>query len=300
MSKRAFRLLEGEPLPAGLRRVAAGRASKAAERLREAEGGGDVAEAVHGARKDIKKLRSTLRLARAGLGDDAYRAANDHFRETAGMLGGARDAEAKLECLEALRERFGGDFPSRWSVDFVAALEAERDRIAADSDDLPLAEAAERLERGLREIDRWHLEPDDFSLIAPGLRRAYERGRDRLADAIADPGDVQIHELRKRVKDLWYMTALIARAWPPLLEPLSEQPHELSELLGDHHDLAVLRDEVTNRPECFGGSSQAAVLELIARRQGELFDAGLPAARRLYAEKPKAFTRRIGAYWEPP
>lgn len=297
MSKRTYLLLDEEPLPAGLRRVAAGRASKAAERLRDVPGG-DVAAAVHDSRKDIKKLRSAIRLSREGLGGKDYHAANDHFRETARMLGGARDAEAKLESLEALRERFGGDFPSRWSIDFVAALEAERDRIAADSGDLPLAEAADRLEQGLHEIDHWHLEPDGFSLIEPSLRRAYGRGRARLADAVAEPGDEQVHELRKRAKDLWYMTRLISRAWPPLLEPLSEQAHELSTLLGDHHDLAVLREEVKARPECFGGESQASVLELIARRQGELFDAGMPTARRLYTEKPKPFTARIGAYWD--
>lgn len=297
MSELTYRLLDGEPLPSGLRRVASGRAAKAAEGLREAERD-DVAKVVHGARKDMKKLRSAIRLSRAGLGEEGYRRANDHFRDTARMLGGARDAEAKLESLAALRKRFGGEFPTRWSRDFVAALEKERDRLAADAGEAPLAEAAERLEHGLREIKRWQLEPDGFALVEPGLRRAYRRGRDRFKTAMSNPGDEQVHELRKRVKDLWYMTDLLAGAWPALLEPLADEAHEFSQLLGDHHDLAVLRDEAHARPDCFGGKAQARLLELIARRQGELFEAGIPYGRRLYAEKPKAFSRRLAAYWE--
>ena len=64
---RSYRLLRGEPLPDGIARVARGRMSHAIDGL---EGGGDVDKAVHEARKDLKKIRSLLRLTRAELGDD--------------------------------------------------------------------------------------------------------------------------------------------------------------------------------------------------------------------------------------
>ena len=56
-----------------------------------------------------------------------------------------------------------------------------------------------------------------------------------------------MHEFRKRAKDLWYLLRLLAGAWPGLLDPSAEQLHELTEMLGDHHDLAVLGEDLGAR-----------------------------------------------------
>ena len=63
--------------------------------------GGDLAEAVHEARKDLKKARSLLRLARPGLPGDVYRRENGALRATGRSLSGARDAEiGRASCRE--------------------------------------------------------------------------------------------------------------------------------------------------------------------------------------------------------
>ena len=103
---RSYGLTRDEELAAGLTRVAAGRAEKALERLRESSDGElGTAEAVHGARKDMKKLRTVLRLLRGRLGKRRYRRGNARFRDAARALSGARDAEVKLATLEALRNQ---------------------------------------------------------------------------------------------------------------------------------------------------------------------------------------------------
>lgn len=50
-----------------------------------------------------------------------------------------------------------------------------------------------------------------------------------------------LHELRKRTKDLLYELELLCCVWPEMIGPLVEQAHHLTDLLGDDHDLAVLR-----------------------------------------------------------
>ena len=65
---RAYRLKEDEPLPDGIARVARGRIDHAIDELRGKTDSTPV-EAVHEARKDMKKLRALLRLARGELGD---------------------------------------------------------------------------------------------------------------------------------------------------------------------------------------------------------------------------------------
>src|SRR5262249_36611929 len=59
----AYRLLAGEPVAAGLKRVITAQVDDALAQLR-GEAGADPAEGIHEARKDIKKIRSALRLVR--------------------------------------------------------------------------------------------------------------------------------------------------------------------------------------------------------------------------------------------
>ena len=56
----------------------------------------------------------------------------------------------------------------------------------------------------------------------------------------------------------------------------------------------MLAADLRTRTELDGRDAFEAVIE---QRQGELLDAALNVGQRLYAEKPKAFRRRIKRYW---
>ena len=98
---RAYRLKEDEPLPDGIARVARGRIDHAIDELRGKTDSTPV-EAVHEARKDMKKLRALLRLARGELGRQTYDRENACFRDAARELAGQRDADVMLETLDRL------------------------------------------------------------------------------------------------------------------------------------------------------------------------------------------------------
>jgi hypothetical protein len=69
-------------------------------------------------------------------------------------------------------------------------------------------------------------------------------------------------------------------------------------MLGDDHDLAVLREQANGDPDTFGGDNALETLvALIDRRRDELQQAVLPLGRRLYGDQPNAFTDRIQGYW---
>jgi CHAD domain-containing protein len=115
---------------------------------------------------------------------------------------------------------------------------------------------------------------------------------------LADPSPENAHEWRKRAKDLWYQLRIVRDAWPEVIGPMADQAHELADVLGDHHDLAVLADDAAKRSELFTEASGVdALIELTARRQQELLERVLGLGKRLYAEKPKAFSRRFESYW---
>lgn len=292
VTSRSYRLAADEQAAAGLRRAAHGRVDAALERLRM-DAKSDAATAVHDARKDLKKLRSLLRLVRDDLGERRYRAENERYRDAARQLSPAREAEVNLATLAALRAHYSEEAPRAQVL--RRALEQEREQLATTGGALDerIERAAAAIATGAAEIDDWPLDGDDFDLVAAGIEHAYRRGRRDLRRVRDDPTAENVHDWRKRVKDLRYQLRLLQDAWPSVLRASAAEAHELADLLGDHHDLSVLVAAVraTDDP------GAATLSTLAERRQAELLDAALALGDRLYAEKPSQFTRRIERYW---
>lgn len=294
VADRSYRFRDGESLGEGARRIAVGRTGKAVERLRSiGTGEADAKEAIHGARKDLKKLRTLLRLLRDELGKEVYGREARRYREAGRLLSPLRDAEVKLAALDALA--LDAELP-------VAATAAWREILARDraaaGDSAPDRAAEQRaielIEAGRADVAGWEVR-DSWKAIGPGLDRAYRRGGERMRAAHDGRGEDAWHEWRKRAKDLWYAHLLLAPAWPGPLGASAEEAHRLSEALGDHHDLALLRADLHGRRL---GEEETAVLEAaIGRRQEELAPVALDLGRRLYAERPRDFDRRLRRYW---
>jgi CHAD domain-containing protein len=294
----AYRLLPGEPVGAGLIRVIAAQVDDAIAQLR-GEAGSDPAEAIHEARKDVKKIRSALRLVRDEIGDEAWRRENEHYREVARTLSAFRDAEILVEALDELSERFGPEAEGH-----LAALreQLERENRAAQDDgsvERAMTDAAAGLAVGRARIETLPLEGDGWNVIGPGLHRTYRRGRKRLRSVEEEASVDALHELRKRVKDLWYQVRLIREADEHMLGPLADHAHDLSDHLGDDHDLALLRETAQKRRAVFSDPAhKRQLLEQIDQRRGELQFAAISLAERIYADKPKRFTKRLEKRWD--
>jgi len=281
MGSRAFHLDPGAPLAGEIRRVARGRIEHALEGLSE----GPPEESVHEARKDMKKLRSLLRLAQGALPAELRRAENSCFRDAAMELAVARDSDVLTETLDALELRDTVAGPLR------QAVEAQRLRTAGRADATRAAVAT--LEAARERVAGWPLDADSFDALRPGLERSYRRGRREMRAARSGPTAEALHAWRKRVKDLWYHHVLLRALWPPVVGALADEAHELSERLGLDHDHALLTTwarEHADAPD----ELVAAVDERRAALQTEAF----ALAARVYAEKPGAYARRVEELWK--
>ena len=281
---RAFRLKQGEPVPEGIARIARGRIDHAIDAL--SDSGADPEEAVHDARKDMKKLRALLRLVRGEIGEKVYRRESACFRDAARELAGVRDADVMLATLAALEERYADELPADAVGDIRQALEAHRIRTAAGTRAQAAKAAVAILKEARGRVADWPLERDGFEPMADGLRRTYRRGRRDWRASLSEPSAENLHEWRKRVKDLWYHCSILQETWKPVMSALADEAHELSDRLGDDHDLAVLLD--------WGAEPLEPV---IARRRRELQDEAFAYGARLYADKPKALVRRVEHWW---
>ena len=291
----AFALAPGESAAAGVWRITRVRLDRAIGRLHATNG--DLGAAVHGARKDLKRLRSVVRLARDELGDQTYRRENAALRDAGRRLSGARDSQVMVETLDALTERYASDVPPNAFAAFHAQLVREHERaqrglrsgggrtVDGVVDDL-------RAARG--RAATWAADLDGVEGLTSGFERIYRRGRKATRAALAAPDDEPLHELRKRVKDLWYTAEVLRPADPKRTKKLAKQASDLSDVIGSDHDLAVLTETAERHADQLEPSERDLLATLIERRRAELQRAAFKAARRLYARKPKAAARRIG------
>jgi len=288
----SYRLDLRAPVPDALRAVLVERLEHAHDALRDADSDA-AAEAVHGARKDIKKARALLRLARPGLPEEAYRSENEALRDIARSLTAAREADVLAETFERVAARLVGRVPE-------LELDALRVRVVEIADALrPTGEAGgdgpsaltqqtvSALADATARARTLDLERCDTATLAAGSVRAYARGAQALAVAQHDTTAEHLHEWRKRAKDLWYHQRLLRNAWPELFKAQADAADRLTKLLGDDHDLAQLAAHLPDEPAVL-----QAITELRVELQADAFELG----HRLYAEKPKAFDRRLARY----
>jgi CHAD domain-containing protein len=253
-------------------------------------------ETVHDVRKRCKKVRAVLRLMRPGLGGE-YRRANTDVRDAARELSSLRDAAATLATFDELTAATHGD---RAPGDALARVRAGLVRRAheARSADVagPLERAGERLADVRGRLGRWSLD-DDPAILLSGLEENYRRGCRAFRACCGDPADERFHEWRKRAKYGWYHVRLLHPVAPSALGPLGQRLKDLSDGLGDEHDLAVLRARIVAEPHDFGGEGLAEVVAVIDAARGDLQDRCLRLGARIYAEAPGAYRTRVEGYW---
>jgi hypothetical protein len=82
------------------------------------------------------------------------------------------------------------------------------------------------------------------------------------------------------------------------MKRLSRRAHELSDLLGDDHDLGVLRAYVEVHPQLIeDAAARAALLAVLDRRRDELRRRALKRGRRLHKRSPKRFIASVERGW---
>jgi CHAD domain-containing protein len=296
---RAYRLGDGEFVPDGMRRIARGQLDQGIEEL-DGQPNRKLDEAVHETRKRLKRLRALLRVERSAVGDETYRRENATFRELGKRLSAPRDARVLVETLDALSERFGDELPPDQTGPLRNQLEKRHQRAAAKlrRDRATLDAVRAQLEEARIRSASWNYDSDGFEALRPGLQRIYRRGRRSMHAVAAEPIDEHLHEWRKRSKDLWHALQILRPADPKPMKARASRAHRLSDLLGDDHDLAVLREHVAGAdPAVVQEPARAALLSVIDRRRGSLQREALKLGDRVYARRPKSFARAAEKSW---
>jgi len=251
---------------------------------------------IHQARRRCKRIRALLRLTKGALPGD-FRTENLWFRDAARLLSGNRDATSVLAAFDGI----AASAEPEAFASVARGLRRQRDELeqATDVDGL-LSAYLIRMHKAAERIPHWRFRAKGFAVVRHGLRCTYKKCRDALGKAHddEDPPVELFHEWRKQVKYHWFHVKLLEGSWSAVLGEHAVAARDLSEVLGDEHDLSVLLERVGGTPEQFGSAATVDRFIAAAReRRSALRRQAMPSARRLFAEQPKQFTRRIESYW---
>jgi CHAD domain-containing protein len=289
-----YRWQLGNAADSELRRIARGQVDSGLDDLTDDDRHG----AVHSVRKRGKKVRALLRLVR-GSEPELYRRENRALRDAMRRLSDDRDAGVAVETFDQLLASMGADAQLADLPAVRAALVERRDAVVDEGFEERLTAVRADLAAARERIASWEVDDQGFELVRGGLAKTYDRARDRMDDAYEEATSEAFHLWRKRVKYHRYHVRLLQGVWPVAFRARRTALHELTDLLGDDHDLAVLRDDLVAEPDRYGGVEPVATLcALLDRRRAELQAAAAPLGRRCFAEPTGSFVDRVGTYWE--
>jgi CHAD domain-containing protein len=289
----AYRFKLTEPFATGVRRIALQQIDRATRQLRDGE---DLSAAIHQTRKGLKRIRALLRLARPALGEPVFREENARYRAIGLLLADARDRTVMAQTAEALERTAEGK-----SKVMFAALKvriAGRQAVIVDPCDSAIPKALAALEVAELRMNALALPDEGFAPAWKGLERSCRKGARAFARACQDPRDVIVHDWRKCVQHHWRHMSLLQAAWPEMFDAQIATARRLSGLLGEDHDIGVLRAalQAGDLPP-LAPSHALAFDRLAAARQAVLRETAYGLGRLLHADAPDAFAARIASYW---
>lgn len=293
----AFRIRTTKSVQKEVRRIAREQIDKAIGEIDNPEL--ERHKVVHQVRKRCKKIRGLIRLVRPQF-EDTYQFENAWYRDSARELSYVRDAQSMVVTLDKLVNHFR-DQTDYDTFDYLLRQLSDRSKQIAEIDfDLKdrLLQVRARLQEGRARIAAWRLIDQGFDCVADGLTKTYRRGRAAMDAAYKDLGAEAFHQWRKRAKYHWYHTRLLQPVWDKPISALCDETHQLSDFLGDDHDLSVLHEQWLKQVRGMPEKTIQALVGLITQRQVELRVGARTLGTRVFAEKPKQFSARLRCYWK--
>jgi CHAD domain-containing protein len=255
-----------------------------------------LTERIHHARTTCKKTRALLRLLRARHAG-FFRRENRRLRDAADLLAGLRDAEALLSAAQTLspagrEEQAVVRALQRQLAAYRRAALANRETAEAQ-----LAAFRRDLQASRRAVARWRPHDCDFEAMAGEIEATYRKAR-RLAKCLRpDASGTAYHEWRKAVKAFGYHCRLLRGAWPKLAKPFAKEAERLGDLLGDEHDLTILRDFIAEGAMAQPATVDPRPVQLVTRERLACRRRAHEVSERLFAEKPRAYVKRLARWW---
>ena len=293
----AFRLKPDEQVSEGLRRLARKELGNAAKSV--GRRGGDREKAIHDARRAVKKARAIVEVFENDCGRGLGKV-RKRLRRVSRSLSELRDADIKVETLDALHLRAPSALPHATFTLMRRLLRQDRDALVRDSQmRARLDEAAKTLKKARRDAARWRSRHKNLRALLAAVKAARRDGRAAMKRAEDSHTAEDFHAWRKAVKTLMYELRLVEAAGPEIRAEIRALRY-IERWLGVDHNVVVLWDRLIHDDRLSRAWSDVAPLqEASGRYQQELRQKALERGARVYATPPAsaAVLRRRWREW---
>jgi CHAD domain-containing protein len=290
----AFCLKRDERVDDGFRRLARKQLRDAAAALRRRR---PDDEAIHEARKSLKKARAIARLIDADRGSGLDRSSR-RMRKINRMLSRLRDADAVFQALDRLRREHGGLIDGKCAAALRRRLRARKRKILAHVHGGDGIRATrEHLDKLRRAAKGWRAAHAHFGAMEPGVRQTFRRGQKAMRRALETRRATDFHEWRKQIKALWYALRLVQNGSAALQREI-DVLHRAQAWLGEDHNIVVLFDALVDGDRAADDAVLTRVRQAGQRSQYDLRRKTVAAVRRVYSRDARVFVRGVRRAWK--
>lgn len=272
----SFRVRKSQSLARNLRRLLKSQTGKAIRHLEAYLL--DPENSVHEARIAFKRIRTLLLLLKHSLKQPAYRHWNHAFRNLGIELSYQRDRQVKQQAINEI-----GTDDRDLNLDLSDLVTAE--------DELSVEQVLDSLYALRKELAQLTTRQTGFKLIRKTSLRIYQDGRAAMHQARDSNKDEDFHEWRKKAKHLYHLISILQPINKRELKPLRKDLYTLTQLLGDDHDLSLLKSDAMRRHDY-------PLINRIEAEQTALRDESMTYGARLYRSSGEEFIEQLETFWK--
>jgi hypothetical protein len=243
--------------------------------------------AIHDARKHFKRIRALLDLMRATDGKGPIQELRRTVAEAGRALAPMRDARVATLAAKTMQNECTSPKQALAFADLVSWLQARSDRLEESVSAFSSGAALSYLDKARRQLAGIPFDSAGRRALIEAAAKTYKRGRRAMRTALGSGEDVALHEWRKQVQRHWRQMDLLRQA-------LSKRDRKkrialakrLSDLLGEHHDLSVLKGMIVANGSVFEQPGEfKALCDAIDKRKRMLAVEAERLGCKLYARR---------------
>lgn len=261
---------------------------------------GDIHKSIHEIRKSIKRIRAILRLIRDEVGYSTYYRENAFYRDINRFTSDLRTWNVLIISLENLQTELSENLDPEITAPLIAGINLKREEMLAEilSPEQELKDLSQQFIQGRTRIPNLPIHTNSFEALSGGLERMYRQGRKYLRKSRKNPDLHLLHDMRKRMKYLWYQVEILKPLYPGLLKAFASSLESLSEKLGTYHDIALLADYLSENETGLTQDIRGTMVEACEFKKSAILPYVFRMSAALYTEKPKALIQRLDGYWK--
>ena len=259
-----------------------------------------IHRSVHEIRKSFKRIRAVLRLVRDEIGYSSYYRENMFYRDLSRRLSEMRSYNVLIDTAGILQKDLSNTIPVSGIEPLLEFLMDRRDKFIEMIllEENIMGHISRELDKAKRRIPDLSFEHDDFRTFRGGLVRIYKQGMRCRDLAKTSPSFHNLHDLRKRMKYLWYQMIILQPIFPGMLKAYADALDNIGERLGLYHDFAELQIFLLRHRGIIDERYYAAMVEGCDFKMASILHRTWNAIDNIYSESPQEIAGRFSSYWQ--